>query len=83
MWSESKKMSAFSQALGSNFQEPSSPDQTSTPQIPESPQPQQQVSPLLAAILKSKKKQANKKPASLAAAIARAKSGHQGGHKWG
>jgi len=75
------KMSpAFSQALGANFQEPSTPDQTSTP--PEQPS-QSQVSPLLAAIQKSKRKQQGRKPASLDAAISRSKSAKQGAHKWG
>jgi hypothetical protein len=76
-------MTAFGQALGANFEEPSSPDQTSAPQIPASPQPTQQVSPLLAALQKSKKKQQARKPASLAAAIARAKSARPSARRFG
>jgi len=71
----------FGGALSGSFS--NEPDPTSTPSEPIPSQPPQQVSPLLAAIQKSKKKQQARKPASLAAAIARSKSPKQGGHKWG
>jgi hypothetical protein len=84
-------MSAFGSALGAaNFQEPSSPDQTSAPQIPDQ---QQQLSSqttqgqsLAQALLRRKKKGVSptvRTPSTLAAAISKAKRARPGAAKFG
>lgn len=88
---------AFGGALSPNFQEPSSPDQTSAPaiQIPQGPQQQAPLTPraqaiaggLAQALAKRKKagsiRPTSRVPAQLAAAISRAKRARQGGDKYG
>jgi len=67
--------------LGSSFQEPASPDQTSTP--PENTSP---IAQALTQASKKKKKSFGsnvKNPGALKAAIARSRRARQIGDKWG
>jgi len=85
-------MASFGGALGAaNFQEPSSPDQTSTPQMPDqqpqlSPQTSQGQS-LAQALMQRKKKGAVgpnvRTPSTLAAAISKAKRARPGSARFG
>lgn len=84
-------MATFGGAIGpADFQEPNSPDPTSPPAIPDTSQPapgpqNQTSSPLAVAIRKSKQKKSQqpKRPATLAAAIARSRSARPSARKWG
>ena len=86
-------MGGFGGALNANFQEPSSPDTTSAPQIPDQTPQQQQLTPGaqkiaggLAAALAKRKKAAGpsiKAPSQLTAAIARARKARPSSEKYG
>jgi hypothetical protein len=85
-------MGGFGGAVGSaNFQEPSSPDQTSAPAMPDqgqqgmSPNAQKIAGGLAAALAKRKKGigPTSRAPAALASAISRARRARQGGDKYG
>jgi hypothetical protein len=80
-------MGSFGGAIGNaNFQEPSSPDPTSTPPMPDqTPLQQGQPQGLAAALARRKKKAGGpvKKPGPLAAAIARAKRARPSSLKYG
>jgi hypothetical protein len=81
-------MGSFGGAIGNaNFQEPSSPDQTSATSMPDqTPQQQGQTQGLAAALGRRKKKAGGptvKPPGPLAAAIARAKRARPSSQKYG
>jgi hypothetical protein len=87
-------MGGFGGAIGNaNFQEPSSPDQTSSPPIQDqqpqqNPQPMQgQAQGLAQALARRKKKgligPTVRTPSPLTAAISAAKRGRQSGHRYG
>jgi hypothetical protein len=88
-------MGGFGGAIGNaNFEEPSSPDTTSAPPMPDQTPAQQQLTPgakkiagSLASALAKRKKQGIgptiKAPSELTAAIARARRARQSGEKYG
>jgi hypothetical protein len=84
-------MASFGGALGAaNFQEPSSPDQTSAPQMPNQQQlaPQTAQGQSLAQALMNRKKKGligptMRTPSTLAAAISKSKRARVGGDKYG
>jgi hypothetical protein len=81
-------MGGFGGALNADFQQPSSPDPTSAPQlqVPQGAQQPAQLSPLAAALQKNKKKTGLvkvKAPSSLSAAIARSRKGRPSSLKYG
>ena len=65
--------------LGDQFQEPTSPDTTSAPSIP---QPQIQT-PLQKVLQNQRKKKNPRNPAPLAAQIGRSRRAYQRGDRWG